>query len=195
MKKSLKQHIFFVDDETGIRIVASDALRQLGCKVTCFEKAADCLRIIADSNCTLIITDVKMPEIDGLALLSRAKKIAPWIPVMVITGYGDIPMAVRAMKLGAVDFIEKPFDRALFLRKVQTTLEKTDFQDSVSGKNLTKTERTVLKLILQGKSNKQIAYKLDRAVRTVELHRSNIMHKFNVDSIVDLVKKAAPMDL
>ncbi len=132
---------------------------------------------------------------DGLTLLTKAKRIAPWVSVMVITGYGDIPMAVRALKLGAVDFVEKPLDRDVFLNKVKSVLNENNFSDSSVGRALTKTEKKVLKLILDGMGNKGIAYKLGRALRTVELHRSHIMHKFGVDNVVDLVKKAAPMNL
>lgn len=194
MKAKAKHHIFFVDDEQGIRKVASQALEQLGCDVTCFPNAIACLDQIVENDCALLITDVKMPGIDGLTLLARVKRVAPWVPVMVITGYGDIPMAVRAMKAGAVDFIEKPFDRTIFLQKVSTALDNTDFHHSEAGKHITSAEKKVLKLILEGRSNKQIAFSLDRAMRTVELHRSKIMRKFNVDNVVDLVKKAALME-
>lgn len=195
MRTKTKSHIFFVDDQSGIRRTVSDSLRTLDCKVTCFANAKDCLEELPGSNCNLLITDVRMPEMDGLTLLRKAKQIAPWASFMVITGYGDIPMAVRAMKLGAADFIEKPFDRNDFLRKVEKILTHDTFTTTQAGQPLTKTEKKILKLILDGKSNKEMAYNLQRCMRTVELHRSNIMHKFDVDNVVDLVKKAAPMDL
>lgn len=195
MKTKTKQHVFFVDDEPGIRRVVTDDLQGLGCKVSCFANAAECLGQLPKQNCNLLITDVRMPGMDGLTLLTKAKRIAPWVSVMVITGYGDIPMAVRALKLGAVDFVEKPLDRDVFLNKVKSVLNENNFSDSSVGRALTKTEKKVLKLILDGMGNKGIAYKLGRALRTVELHRSHIMHKFGVDNVVDLVKKAAPMNL
>lgn len=196
MKARTKQYdVFFVDDEPEIRKVVADDLEDLGCKVRCFANAADCLEQLPKQNCNLLITDVKMPGMDGLTLLSRARRVAPWVSVMVITGFGDIPMSVRALKLGAVDFVEKPLDRKIFLHKVQSVLTQDDFIDAPVSKPLTKTEKKVLKLILEGSANKEIAYKLNRAVRTVEQHRSDIMHKFGVDSIVDLVKKAALINL
>ena len=196
MKVKTKQYdVFFVDDEPGIRRVVANELESLGCQVTCFENAPDCLEQLAERNCDLIITDVKMPGMDGLTLLSKVRRIAPWVSVMVITGYGDISMAIRAMKSGAVDFIEKPLVRDVFLEKVKSVLNQSSFADSTTGKMLTKTEKKILKLILNGNSNKEIAYKVGRALRTVELHRSHIMHKFDVDSIVDLVKKAAHIHL
>jgi two-component system response regulator FixJ len=196
MRTKTKQYdVFFVDDEPGIRRIVADGLKRLGCKVSCFASAIECLEQLPEQNCSLLITDVKMPGMDGLTLLRNAKRVAPWVSVMVITGFGDIPMSVRALKLGAADFVEKPLEREIFLRKVKTILRRDDFVDSPAGQALTKTEKKVLKLILNGKGNKEIAYKLQRALRTVERHRSSIMHKFGVDNIVDLVKKAALIDL
>jgi len=194
MKLKTKQCVFFVDDEPGIRRVAVSALKSLGCEVSSFANAKDCLEQLAERDCNLLITDVRMPGMDGLTLLNKARRVAPWVSVMVITGYGDVPMAVKAMKSGAVDFIEKPLDRDVFLHKIKAVLAQDYFADSRAGQALSRTEKKVLKLILEGKGNKEIAYKLQRAVRTVELHRSNIMHKLDADNIVDLVKKAAPMD-
>jgi len=196
MRTKTKQYdVFFVDDDAGIRELISEELEGVGCKVICFANAVECLEQLDKQNCNLLITDVKMPGMDGLTLLSRARRVAPWVSVMVITGFGDIPMSVRALKLGAVDFIEKPLDRKAFLHKVKTILRQDDFVDTPAGHTLTKVEKRILKLILEGKGNKEMAYKLGRAMRTVERHRSNIMHKFGVDNIVDLVKKAALINL
>lgn len=196
MRTKTKQYdVFFVDDDAGIRKLISEELEGIGCEVSCFANGADCLEQLGKQNCNLLITDVKMPGMDGLTLLSRARRVAPWVSVMVITGFGDIPMSVRALKLGAVDFVEKPLDRKAFLHKVETILIQDDFVDTPVGQTLTKTEKKVLKLILEGKGNKEMAYILNRAMRTVERHRSDIMRKFGVDNIVDLVKKAALINL
>jgi len=196
MKTKTKQYdVFFVDDDAGIRELVSKDLEGIDCKVSCFANAADCLEQLGKQNCNLLITDVKMPGMDGLTLLSRARRVAPWVSVMVITGFGDIPMSVRALKLGAVDFVEKPLDRKAFLHKVKTILIQDDFVDTPVSQILTEVEKKVLKLILEGKGNKEMAYILGRAMRTVERHRSDIMHKFGVDNIVDLVKKAALINL
>ena len=196
MRTKTKQYdVFFVDDDAGIRELISEELERVGCKVSCFANGADCLEQLGKQNCNLLITDVKMPGMDGMTLLSRARRVAPWVSVMVITGFGDIPMSVRALKLGAVDFIEKPLDRKAFLHKVKTILRQDDFIDTPAGQILTKTEKKILKLVLEGKSNKEMAYRLDRTERTVERHRSDIMHKFGVDNIIDLVKKAALINL
>ncbi len=196
MKVKRRQHdVFFVDDEAGIRRVVGEELEALNCNVSCFANGADCLEQLGKKNCNLLITDVKMPGMDGMALLSRVRRAAPWVSVMIVSGFGDIPMSVRAIKSGAVDFVEKPLERKAFLHKVKSILEESDFADTPIHCALSKTEKKVLKLILDGMANKEIAFRLDRALRTVERHRSDIMHKFGVDNIVELVKKAAVIDL
>jgi len=189
------KHIFFVDDEPKVREVVGETIEQLGVKVSCFACAADCLEQLGSQRCDLLITDVKMPEMDGMELLAKAKRLAPWMPILVITGYGDIPMAVTAIKAGAVDFIEKPLDKKSFLWKVKSILQQNTFDDSYKGKPLTESEIIILKLLITGKSNKEIAYLLHRSVRTIEVHRSHLMRKLDVDNVVDLVKRAAMMGL
>ena len=135
--------MFFVDDDAGIRKLISEELEGAGYKVNCFNNAADCLEQLSKQSCDLLITDVKMPGMDGMALLSRARRVAPWVSVIVITGFGNIPMSVLAIKLGAVDFIEKPLDRKAFLHKVTTILKQNDFAHASTGRVLTKVEKKV----------------------------------------------------
>ena len=193
--KTKKYNVFFVDDDAEIRKLISEELRGINCKVRCFANAAECIEQLSKRNCHLLITDVKMPGMDGMTLLSKVRRVAPWLSVIVITGFGDIPMSVKAIKSGAVDFIEKPLDRRAFLQKVKTILRRDNFVDVPVGTILTKVEKKVLKLILEGKDNKEICYILDRATRTVERHRRNIIYKFGVCNIADLVKKAALIKL
>jgi len=195
MPNNAKQHIFLVDDEPKVREVVSETLKELGSKVSCFASAADCLEQLGSQRCDLLITDVKMPEMDGMELLAKAKRLAPWLPILVITGYGDIPMAVAAIKAGAVDFIEKPLEKKSFLWKVKSILQQNTFDDSYRGKPLTESEMKVLKLIIDGKSNKEIALIMHRSIRTIEVHRGHLMRKLDVDNVVDLVKRAAMMGL
>jgi len=195
MTNNAKQNIFFVDDEPKVRKVVGRTLEQLGSKVSCFACAADCLERLRSQMCDLLITDVKMPEMDGIELLAEAKHIIPSLAVLVITGYGDIPMAVRAFKAGALDFIEKPLDRQSFLSAVELVLKRNASPDRLLGKALTRIEMRVLRLILEGKSNKEIAHLRHRSVRTIEFHRNHIMHKLSVDNLVDLVKQAVVMGL
>ena len=187
-------HIFFVDDELKIRQVVAETLEQLDAEVTCFPCASECIERLSSQKCDLLITDLKMAEMDGIELLRRARLIAPWVPVLIITGYGDVPTAVEAIKAGAVDFIEKPLDKKSFVRKVKSLLPENGNHEHL-GKPLTQSQDRVLKLVLNGRSNQEIASLLNRSRRTIEVHRGNMMHKLGVESLVDLVKRAAAMGL
>ena len=189
------QSIYFVDDEEGIRKVTSSTLSSVGYNVRCFSNGHECLNVLGSENCNLLITDVKMPGMDGLTLLEKSREITPWVPVLIITGYADIAMAVRAMKSGAADFIEKPFEREGFLKKIRSILDRETFNDCAVGDNLTRSEMKILKMILDGHSNKEMAAATKRSVRTIEMHRSHIMQKFGVSNIVDLVKRTSQMEL
>jgi len=195
MINKVKKRIFFVDNEPSVRRAVGRTLKQLGSKVNCFANAADCLEQLRLQSCDLLITDVKMPGMDGIELVCRAKRLVPWLPVLVVTGYGDIPLAVRAIKVGAVNFIEKPLERHSFLAAVESALEQNSPYDGLLGKAISKAEKKVLRLLLDGRSNKEIAHTLHRSIRTVEVHRRNIMRKLNVDSVAGLVKRAAKMGL
>jgi len=190
-----KQNIFFVDDEPTVRKAVAMTLERLGYNVTCFPNANDCLENLQKQNCDLLITDVKMPGMDGIELVQKTKQLKPWLPVLIITGYGDIPMAVRAVKAGALDFIEKPLKSKTLADAINTTLRQNSFTSLIKGKALTKTEAIVLKMILRGNTNREIATTLHRSIRTVEDHRLHIMKKLNVENVVDLVKRAAAMGI
>ncbi len=189
------QHIFFVDDEPAVCKSVSQTLRRSGYKVSCFADAENCLERLQIRDCDLLVTDVKMPGMDGIELVRRAKCIIPWLPILVITGYGDIPMAVRAVKAGAAEFIEKPLQKQSFLAVVQAILKQQDLGDLLKGKSLSKKEIAVLRLILQGSSNREMAHILHRSIRTIEDHRCHIMRKLGVDSVVELVQRATVMGL
>ena len=190
-----KQHIFFVDDEPKIQELVCEILEKEGFQPRCFTNAADCLEQLRTKKCDLLITDVKLPGISGLELLAEAKRFFPSLSVVVITGYSDVPMAVGAMKAGAADFIEKPITKQALLSVVNSTLKPINPTDPLSRKGLTHTEMKVLRLILDGKSNKEAAYLLKRSQVTIEVHRRHIMHKLGVHNIVDLVKKAISLEL
>ena len=188
-------HIFFVDDEPKVCRAVSRTLGQLGVQVSSFTRAAECLEQLGVGKCNLLIADVKMPGMDGIELLTRAKRVDPSLTVLVITGYGDIPMAVRALKAGAADFIEKPLNRKPFLSLVERLLKRATPPEPLLGRPLSRAETKVFRLLLDGKTNKEIAYLLHRSIRTVEVHRRNVMRKFGVDNLVDLVKRAAELGL
>jgi two-component system response regulator FixJ len=191
-----EQHIFFVDDEPKVRKAVGETLRGICPQVSCFASAEDCLRQLASQRCHLLITDLKMPEMDGLELLIRAKRLAPWMPVLIITAYGDIEKAVKAIKAGAEDFIQKPLVTGPFLRKVQSLLQQYSMINSfLTGKALTRMEYTVLKYVVEGKTSKEIANLLNRSIRTIGCHRAHIMAKLGADNIVDLINQIITMRL
>jgi two-component system response regulator FixJ len=140
-----------------------------------------------------------MPELSGVDLLRRLRELKLGIPVIVITGHGDVPLAVEAMKLGALDFLEKPFDDELLLASVRSALDKLN-QDQrrqaerseIEGRlaALSNRERDVLEGLVSGQANKQIAYDLGISPRTIEIYRANLMTKMQAASLSDLVRMA-----
>ena len=188
-----KYKVFFVDHEPASRATMADILGGAGFDVTCFANTNVCLAELEQNSCSLLITAMEMPGMDGMMLLNRTMAIVPWTPVMVISANGDVPTVVRAIKLGAVDFLLKPFDTNVLINKVKSIISRYEFENSNVQRNLTTTEKKVLKVILDGRGNKGIAQKMGCAVRTVEFHRSNIYHKFRVDNVVELTKKAMAM--
>ena len=187
-----KSIIFFVDDETQVcRAVSQTLSSQLeNCEVRCFDDGDSCLKTLRHTDCDLVIADVNLPGTSGLELLDRVKWGRPQLSVLLFSGYADVPMAVRAIKSGAVDFIEKPLDEATFLPLVKNALKKCHSDDIAKGKTLTRSEIKILREVVKGKSNKEIATDLRRSVRTVENHRHRLMHKLGAKNAVDLVKRA-----
>jgi two-component system response regulator FixJ len=195
MTKLEDAHVVFVDDDAQVCDTVRKTLTRAGMNVWCFVSAEHCLAYLAEERCDLLITDVKMPGKDGIELLQEARTCLPWLPVLVITGYGDVPMAVRALKCGAADFVEKPLDREAFLRTVRTLLARGAAHAALSDLALTRTETRVLHLILEGRNNREIAAALHRSPRTVEVHRGHLMRKMNANNIVDLLRRAADLGL
>ena len=189
------QIVFVVDDEESIRKAISRTLKELDVEVALFGSGKECLRSISKRPCHLLITDIKMPEMDGIELLKCAKDQAPWLPVLMVTGFGDVPLAVKALKMGASDFVEKPLERSSFLASVKKLLDKSRHLDALLGKTLTKAERRILRFIITGQSSKDIAEQLFRSTRTVELHRQHIMRKMGVKNVVELVQRVNDMGL
>jgi two-component system response regulator FixJ len=183
-----RKTIFVVDDEVSIHKTVTRLLKGLTVDVHSFGSAEACLKDLLTRPCHLIITDVNLPKMDGIEFLKQARVVAPWLPVLVATGFADVPMAVKALKIGASDFIEKPLVRDSFLASVTKLLEESGHPDERLGKTLTKAERRILSLVLSGHSSKDIAGQLFRSVRTVELHRQHIMRKLGVSNVVELVQ-------
>lgn len=187
--------VVFVDDEPRVCSAVSKTLARVGMDVRCFCRAEDCLTHLAAERCDLLITDVKMPEKDGIELLNEVKERLPWLPVLLVTGYGDVPMAVRAMKAGAADFLMKPLDRDTLLHAVDSLLGQSAAKAALEQCALTRTEMKVLYLVLDGKNNREIATVLHRSPRTVEVHRRHVMQKLGATSVLELLRRAADMGL
>jgi two-component system response regulator FixJ len=196
MEAIKEKKIFFVDDEPAVQKAVAQTLAQLdNCSVSCFGDAESCIRAVSHQECNLVITDISMPGTDGLKLLEQIKQIRPKLPVILVTGYGDVATAVKGIKGGAIDFIEKPLNEETFLPVIKEALETTDYQLEPDLAKLTKAEIKVLRHVISGKSNKQIAAELRRSVRTVENHRHRLMKKVSANNAAELVRKAIKMGL
>jgi len=188
--------VFVVDDDDAMRDSLDFLLSSAGCAVRTFEAAERLLEALTDGNCACVVSDVRMPGIDGLELLRRIKAARPTLPVVIITGHGDVPLAVEAMKLGAADFVEKPFDDERLIGVVQAALagapRELDPANEIGARvaALSPRERQVLDGLVAGLSNKAIARNYDISPRTVEVYRANLMAKMQAGSLSDLVRMA-----
>jgi two-component system response regulator FixJ len=188
--------VFVVDDDDAMRDSLDFLLSSAGCAVRTFEAAERLLEALTDSNCGCVVSDVRMPGVDGLELLRRIKAARPGLPVVIITGHGDVPLAVEAMKLGAADFVEKPFDDERLIGVVQAALagapREIDPANEIGARvaSLSPRERQVLDGLVAGLSNKAIARNYDISPRTVEVYRANLMAKMQAGSLSDLVRMA-----
>jgi two-component system, LuxR family, response regulator FixJ len=196
---STSRVICIVDDDEAVRDSLEAVLEAEGFDVAAFASARDFLDDgLAGAGC--LVTDLRMPDMNGLELLAALAGRAQAPPVIMITGHGDVPMAVRAMKLGAVDFIEKPFDTQVLVARVREALRGPGAADDGASvapcdiqrrlELLTPREREVLEQLVIGRSNKAIGLELDISPRTVEIHRARVMQKMAVSSLAELVRLA-----
>ncbi len=193
------RHVHLVDDDEAIRRSASFMLRTSGYLVKTYASGVEFLEGARDAVPGCILLDVRMPGMDGLVVQATLKERGVLLPVVVMTGHGDINTAVEAMKLGAVDFIEKPFEKAVLLSAIEAGLERLDKSakrharaDEAQAKLavLTPRELDVMTGLVRGHPNKTIAYDLDISPRTVEIHRANLMTKLEVHSLSDALRIA-----
>jgi two-component system, LuxR family, response regulator FixJ len=191
--------VFIVDDDPGIRDSLEMLLRTAGYETQSFASATEFLASNMLNTVGCLIADVQMPEMDGVTLQKELKSRGSPLQVIVMTGHADIPIAVGAMKAGAVDFLEKPFDEPVLLASVAKALDRANADGSHvrEARNtaarlalLTERERQVLDLIVAGKANKVIAHELSISPRTVEIHRARVMEKMDAGNLADLVRKA-----
>jgi two-component system response regulator FixJ len=190
--------VFVVDDDPAIRDSLAMLLASSGYQAKSYASAAAFLASETPDAVGCMVVDVQMPGMNGLALQQELAARRFRLPVIVMTGHGDIPIAVQAMKAGAVDFLEKPFDDGVLLDGVRRALERvSSAQDQTLAaketrrrqEQLTDREREVMDLIVAGKANKVIAYELSISPRTVEIHRSRVMEKMAATNLADLVRK------
>lgn len=191
--------VFVVDDDDGLRDSLRTLLESAGFRVQDFPRASAFLDFYKSPQEGCLVADVRMPDMDGLELQAEIGRRKIDLPIIIMTGDGDIPLAVRAMRAGAIDFIEKPFDDEAFIGSVRRALEighKTHGQATMSQESrervagLTPRERDVLELLVAGHPNKVIAFKLGISPRTVEVHRGRLMEKMQARGLSDLVRAA-----
>ncbi len=191
--------VHVIDDDEALRDSLTFLLRTARLDVLSYPSAAAFLEALPDANLSCVITDVRMPGMSGIDLLRRLRELKISVPVIVITGHGDIPLAVEAMKIGAADFLEKPFDDEVLIASVNAALRQKEGEAKRHGERaeiesrlaaLSNRERDVLGGLVAGRANKQIAYDLGISPRTVEIYRANLMSKMQAGSLSDLVRMA-----
>lgn len=191
--------VYVVDDDIGVRKALAFLLVSAGLNVRVYDSATSFLKELTDPGRCCIVTDVRMPGIDGLEFIRRLNERGINVPVIVMTGHADIPLAVEAMKAGAIDFLEKPFREDRFLEVVRFALVCDErsvrrsqelLRTQARLQSLSQRERQVLDCLIEGKANKVIAHELSISIRTVEIHRSNVMAKMEARSLSELIRMA-----
>jgi two-component system response regulator FixJ len=193
------QTVYVIDDDDAARDSLAFLFRTADVDVRTYASATEFLAVAPSLRGGCVVTDVRMPQMNGLELLRRLRALDLTLPVIVMTGHGDIPLAVEAMKAGASDFFEKPFSDEAMLAAVRRALgrqredsareaERDAVKERLGG--LTARERQVLEGLVAGKANKNIAFDLGISARTVEIYRANVMTKMNAASLSELVRMA-----
>ena len=189
--------VHIVDDDKAVRQSLAFLLGSAGLTVRLYDSASAFLAGLSAVKSGCLVTDMRMPDMTGIELLQQLRAKACRLPAIVITGHGDVPLAVEAMKAGAVDFIEKPFDQETILHAVQAALERgfegegrDDPAVAARLATLSERERQVLEGLVAGHPNKTIAYDLGISPRTVEVYRANLMTKMGARSLSELIRMA-----
>ena len=189
--------VHIVDDDEAVRQSLAFLLGSAGLTVRLYDSASAFLAGLSSVKNGCLVTDVRMPDMTGIELLQQLRAKACKLPAIVITGHGDVALAVEAMKAGAVDFIEKPFDETAILNAVQSALNRDSNAEGsdagvVAGKlaTLSERERQVLEGLVAGHSNKTVAHDLGISPRTVEVYRANLMTKMGARSLSELIRMA-----
>lgn len=196
--------VFVVDDDEMVRETVTWLLESVGLTAATFSSAQEFLEAISPQSRGCVILDLRMPKMGGLQLQAELMARGVHLPIIFLTGHGDISAAVRAMKQGAVDFVEKPFSNEALIEIVQKALREereggkdipSDAEIDAEWADLTPREREVLQLLVSGHTNKEVSALLKISIKTVEYHRSNIMKKTGATSLSHLVRKTAQITL
>ena len=190
--------VHVIDDDAALRDSLAFLLGSAGLRVRSFESAQAFLQELASVEAGCVVTDVRMPGIDGLELLRLLQEMGKGLPVIVMTGHGDVPLAVKAMRLGAADFVEKPFEDEVMIASVRAALMSSlplqagGVSDEMVLRlaSLSQRERQVLSGLVEGQTNKEIARQFDLSPRTVEVYRAKLMTKMQANNISELVRFA-----
>lgn len=194
-----KTKVYVIDDDEAMRDSLQFLLDSSGFDVTLFENAQRFLDTLPELVFGCVVSDVRMPGIDGIELLKQMKAAHSSFPILIMTGHGDIPLAVEAMKLGAIDFLEKPFEDERLITMIETAIRQAEpaakndaiAQDIVARiATLSPRERQVMDGLMAGLSNKLIAREYDISPRTIEVYRANVMTKMGANSLSELVRLA-----
>ncbi len=192
--------VHVIDDDAALRDSLAFLLGSAGLLVRTFESAQAFLQELASIETGCVVTDIRMPGIDGFELLRLLQEMGKGLPVIVMTGHGDVPLAVKAMRLGAADFVEKPFEDEVMINSVRSALtSNVPLHQAVAGvsdemalrlASLSRRERQVLAGLVDGQTNKEIARQFDLSPRTVEVYRAKLMTKMQANNISELVRFA-----
>jgi two-component system response regulator FixJ len=194
-----KGHVYVIDDDAAMRDSLNFLLDSAGFGVTLFDDAQAFLDALPGLAFGCIVSDVRMPGLDGIELLKRMKAQQSPFPILIMTGHGDVPLAVEAMKLGAVDFLEKPFDDERLTSMIESTIRQAEpaakneaVSQDIAARvaSLSPRERQVMEGLIAGLSNKLIAREYDISPRTIEVYRANVMTKMQAGSLSELVRLA-----
>jgi len=197
--KEMEPTVFVVDDDESVRVALNRLIRSMGMNVETFATGQEFLSRKRHDGPGCLVLDVRMPGLSGLDLLQELEVAEILLPVVFITGHGTVPLSVRAMKAGAVDFLEKPFEDQALLDSIRKAIERGSQdrekyderkQIQMRSESLTPREREIFAHVASGKLNKQIAFELGISEKTVKIHRSRVMEKMEAESLADLVRMA-----